>query len=82
MKYWYVVIEVSIGEYEYLSKSVHKTSGKEEFDLNEYAQGFYGDEGEELDEGVYEFDCGCVIASAHTCEEITKQEYEVLRKYL
>lgn len=82
MRYWFVEVEVRSGEMEHIIKSIHTTKNNEEFDLNAYAQDFYGDGGEELEEGVYEFDCGCIIVSAYRCDKITKKEYEVLRKFL
>jgi len=79
MKYWFMEVETREGERSGNSKSVHEA---EEFDPNAYVSDFFGDDGEELEEGVYEFDCGCCVASVGRCVEITKGEYETLKKFM
>lgn len=78
MKYWFLNIEIRNGEYEYNSLSLH--TGK--FNAEEYVKGFYNDDGEESDNGEYYFNGGEVACSIKKLKEITKKEYDVLRKFI
>jgi len=84
MRYWYLKLHIQCGEYEFYSKSVHKTEGKEKFDSEAYAADFYGgaDENNDPDSGVYYFNCGEVAVMVDDCKEIKKPAYDILRKYL
>jgi len=79
MKYWFMRTLIRNGERTYNSLSLHK---QKEFDANNYISDFYGGGGEELDEGVYEFNCGSLIVSVGDCREITKEEYETLKRFI
>jgi len=102
--YWYLDLEITSGDIEFHSKSLHK--GKK-FDPNEYAKDFYDDrdeaeveeeeawntdaededveeveEVEDVEEGVYSFQGGQIVVSVCDCREISKKDYDVLKKYL
>jgi len=79
MKYWHLKVKVRNGEHEHISQSVHKG---DTFDANEYPSDFYGGKSTKLEDGVYEFDYGCIIVSVQSCREITEQEYEILKKHI
>jgi len=82
MKYWYLELSIQNGEYEHSSLSVHKTrAGAPDFDAEAYANDFYA-EGEDLGNGHYSFDCGCVIVYVNQCREIDKSEYKVLSLFI
>ena len=83
MKYWYVNIGIQVGELEFSSKSVHKTTAKEEdFDGDAYAKDFYGfPDDPDNNDGSYYFDCGNQCVELYECKEITKQDYIVLSRY-
>jgi len=80
MRYWYLDLVVQHGEYEFHCKSVH--SQKNEFDAEEYASDFYGMPDENYGDGCYLFNCGAVAVQVYEVKEITKAEYEVLKKYI
>lgn len=82
-KFAYVVLTIQNGEHSYSSKSVHMI-GKD-VDLDEYgkecARDFYGTEAEEND-GAFYFEGGSLAVSVLEVQEITKQEFQVLDKFL
>lgn len=80
-RYWYLNIEIRNGEYEHNSKSVHMTKGKSEFDTDDYLKNFYGDDGDK-DGDCYYFNGGEIACSISDFQEITKEEYDVLRKFI
>jgi hypothetical protein len=83
MRYWFLKLHIQCGEYEFYSKSVQRSRGKSEFDAEEYAKDFYGDEGEETyGKGTYYFNCGEIAVSVYGLHEITAKEYKVMEKYL
>jgi len=83
MRYWYLDIKIINGEYEFHSRSTQKTKAKEEFDAESYVANFYGfEEGKNEDSGYYEFNCGNIACKVNGLQEITKEEYRVLNKYL
>jgi len=85
MKYYFRVIGVRTGEYEFELKRVealpNSTNPQEHF--TNIAKTFY-DNGEQLFENKEEFYFfgGEICAWLDSFEEITKEEYEVLNKYL
>lgn len=83
MKYYFRTIEIRNGEYEYTStgkmmlpdnKDAHET-------LKEYCSDFYGTEGT-LEDGWYLFGGGVVAVAPGIIREITKAEYDVLKKFI
>lgn len=80
-----VLVEVKVqnGEYEYYSKSMHVV-GK---DVNirkigeRHAKTFYANFSYE-DDGTYYFNGGEVAAQLYKAEEVTRQEYQILRKFI
>ena len=84
MRYWYLELHIQCGEYEFYSKGVHRTEGKEKFDAEAYAADFYGnaDEDNDPDSGTYYFNCGEVAVCVNEIKEIKKPVYDTLRKYI
>jgi len=85
MKYWYLNLHIQVGEYEFYSKSVHKTKDNEDFDAEEYAKDFYGGNDDPDDEnytGTYYFNGGEVAVQVYDCHSITKKAYDTLRNFL
>jgi len=81
-RYWFLRLDITCGEYEFRSDSVHTTNGSE-FDAEGYAMNFYdGLDDDETEDGVYKFNGGEVSCCVHTRDEITKKEYDVLETYL
>ena len=82
MRYWFLKMEIQSGDYTVDTSSVHKTPKQEEFDGNAYAQDFWNDGEETYGDGIYYFDCGCIACSVIRLTEITKKEYDIMRKHL
>lgn len=83
-RYWLLKLVITIGDYEFFDKSLHKCKG--EFDGENYAKNFYGDADEpDVDfdaDGVYYFNGAELAVSVFGMKELTKKEYEVMNKYL
>ena len=82
MRYWFLDIGVRQGDQETRNKAVEQSMRKEEFDSDEYVREWYGQEGDKLKDGQYSFDDGCIIISLYACNELTRAEYNVLKKFL
>jgi hypothetical protein len=82
MKYILIHLQVQNGEYRYDCKSVHQTKCKNIYFAGErHAAGFYG--GLDGRNGEWwEFNGGEVAVRCSLVHELTKQEYEILNKYL
>ena len=88
-KFIFLSMEVRNGEYEYSSQSVHEISSRRSIEkfAREYAKTFYGGEAFQYDkpidpDGWWYFNGGEVAARCSVVEEITKEEYETLNKFL
>ena len=80
MRYWYLDIEITCGEYEFHSKSLHVTKGNK-FDEDTYVKGFYGDEPDE-DDGTYYFFAGEIACQVSDIREITKKQHDILQDFI
>ena len=80
MKYTLLTIGIRSGEYEFESKSLHKSKGK--FDVKNYAMNFYGDREMESDDEPYYFNGGEIACWVQDVKEVTLSEYKVLQKYI
>lgn len=76
-KYWYLNLEVTVGEYEFHCKSLHRGN----FNAKDYTRNFYGDEVDEENETYY-FNGGEVAVKIYDCKEIPESDYEILSQYL
>jgi len=81
MRYWITEVEINCAPICENTKSVHKTRGKEDFDSDAYAGDYYGG-AEQNDNGNYELCGGEAIISDCGAKEITKKEYDVLKKFI
>ena len=83
IKYVFITLRVRNGDYDFESKSVHEI--KSEIDgsdfAEKYASDFYGDKSYE-DNGRYYFNGGEVAVDVRRAQEITKEEYNVMSKFL
>lgn len=79
-KYIGKLLEVN-GEFEYGHNVVFETDGDPQDYMENYAAGFYGDDGELFEESAYEFFGGGVLVYVDSVEEVTAAEYAVLKKY-
>jgi len=83
-KYYYRVLTERNGEYEYDHKNVFMLP--EDMDpqvhLKAYAQGFYGGEDGVEEDGWFHFFGGSVAVCPNRITEITKHDYDVMRRYL
>lgn len=83
MKYWFLNIAIQDGEHEHNSLSVHITKGNKEFDAEDYLNDFYGNsEDTERDGDWFYYQGGSIACNLERLEEITKAEYEVLKKFI
>ena len=85
MKYYFKEIGVRTGEYEFELKSTHTCDEDQDINniLDEYIQDFYGGECEDMfDNEEYYFFGGEVAVCLNRVTEVTKEEYEVLKKYI
>lgn len=83
MRYWYLDIKIINGEYEFHSRSTQKTKAQEEFDGEAYVADFYGfAEGKDEGSDYYSFNCGNIACQVYSLQEISKEEYRILNKYL
>ena len=78
-KYWLLKIEITCGEYEFISTGLHEG----DFDAEEYVKNFYDglDEGDEGC-GTYYFNGGEIACSVYSLDELTKKEFNILRKFI
>jgi hypothetical protein len=81
MRYWITEVEVNCFPITENVKSVHKTKGKEEFDADAHAGDYYGGM-EQNENGNYLLNDGEAIISDCGCKEISKKDYDVLKKYI
>jgi len=84
MRYFLLTIKIRVGEYEFDSMSLQRTRSKI-YDADAYVRNFYGtcDERSSGDEaGTYYFHDGCLACWVSGLTEVTKSEYEVLKKFL
>ena len=81
-RYWFLKIQVTIGEYENNVASIHVTENGEEFDAEKYAMDEYDGLDDEDTDGMYTFNGGEVGCCVYGIEEITKAEYDVMEKYI
>jgi hypothetical protein len=85
MRYFFKEIKVRTGEYEFEQRSTHTCEDNEDIDkiLDDYIQDYYSNECEDMfDNEEYYFFGGEVAVSLNNVTEITKEEYEVLRKFI
>ena len=82
-KFVLVTLRIQNGEYQYNSKSVHKIPETEDNDKfgNNYAKDFYSSFSHTDGDSHY-FNGGEVAVRDCGTVEITKEEYDVLNKYL
>lgn len=83
VKYLYLELESRNGEYEYHHKSVHQLpvkTNEDEFG-EDYARDFYGGGSDEQDGGFY-FNGGEIHVSVNKVQLITKEQYDVLTKFI
>jgi hypothetical protein len=78
MRYWLLNIEIRTGEYEFHSIGAHTSKGK--IDTEAYLKDFYSDS--EKNGDWYETDAGCIAYRLYDIQELTKKEYDVMRKYI
>lgn len=69
------------GEFEYEHNHLFESAGDPHEYINNYAAGFYGDDGAPFEEDAYEFFGGGVLVYIYSVEEVTDAEYSVLQKY-
>lgn len=81
MKYWFLKIHIQNGEYEHDSIGLHQTKGEKEFDAEDYVSEFYPNKAWDSD-GVHYFNGGEIACSVYELKEITKQEYNTLKKFI
>jgi hypothetical protein len=81
MKYWLLTIAITVGDYEFYQKSLHKCKGEFDCNDNDYIRNFYADS-EEEEQGVYSANGGEIQWCAHDIQELTKKEYEMMRNYI
>jgi hypothetical protein len=86
MKYIYVEVEERNGEREYRHRAVKQipvsiTDITKWADEN-YAGGMYGGDAPENFDGRWEYDGGEVSCELYKAEEITKEQYDVLFRFL
>ena len=84
-KYYFVVLEERNGEQEYSIKSTKVVSEGDTIDnlLDRILKQWYPrDEEPPINNGWYEFFGGSLMAKVDRYEEITKEEYEVLSKFI
>jgi len=82
-KFMFLCIEVRDGEREYHSNSVHTLPSRRKISkfADNYAKEFYSSKPQKSDGGYYHFG-GEVHVSAHNYREITKEEYDVLNRFI
>jgi hypothetical protein len=83
MKYFYRELKSRNGEYEYSHKAVFPAEDKETAEgmVRETARTFWSDTSTE-DDGTFYHNGGEVCIEAQTITEISKEEYDVLNKFL
>lgn len=82
-KYVFLMLKIINGEYEYESVGVHgihKDINIEEW-AEDYASDFYASKGD-VDGDTYFFNGGVVAVRVRSIENITKEEYDVLSKFI
>jgi len=81
--YIFLQLDIKCGEYEFTSVSVHQIpKEKNIIDFSEeYAKQFYYGDMEEEDRTYY-FNAGEVAVEVSVRQNISKEEYSILRKYL
>lgn len=81
-KYVFVEVKIRNGEYEYYSKSLHIIGKKADIRKcgEKHARHFYANFSHEED-GTYYFNGGEVATELYKSQEITVEEYQVLRKF-
>ena len=86
MKYLFIVLELTDGEREYLSKTIHKVVDKIDSIIyaDHFARDFWlTDEYEQNDGDDYYIHFGGeLITRVHTVKEISEAHYNVLKLYL
>jgi hypothetical protein len=82
-KFILIKIKIQCGEYEFSSNSVHEISSKKNVNkfAETHAEDFYGIKAYK-DDNVHYFNGGEVAVQVKAVAEITKEEYEVLNKFL
>lgn len=82
-KFVFLCIKVRDGEREYYCNSVHTISSRRKLDkfADDYAKEFYMSKPEAEDGGYYHFG-GEVHVSANNYREITKDEFDILIRFL
>ncbi len=82
MRYWFLDLQITCGEYEFNSTSVHETD-KKEFDAETYAKEFYDNNDDDTEDNeIYYFNGGEVAVEVCRIDEITKKEYDILKEYI
>jgi len=84
MKKIFIILNETSGESNWTTKFVREIEAdknKEEF-ANELAREQYSNFDEELKGGVYLFNGGCNMVEVLKVEEITNEEFNVLKKFI
>ena len=84
MKKIFIILNEKSGETDWTTKFVREIpadKNKEEF-AKELAREQYSNFDEELQDGVFLFNGGCNMVSVLKVEEITSEEFEVLKKFI
>jgi hypothetical protein len=89
-KYIFIDLLVRHGEYEFNCQSVHEVGSKADKDkwATRYAKNFYNTSGDnkpdvfDNDPGTFYFNCMDVAVQVDDYKEITKEEYNILKRFL
>lgn len=84
MKKVFIILNETSGESNWTTKFVREIpadKNKEEF-AKELAKKQYSNFDEELQDGVYLFNGGCNMVEVLKVEEVTNEEFKVLKKFL
>lgn len=85
MKYGLINIETKCGEYEFTQAYLVRFRKDLEKRADEVAKTWYDDRVKNWDggrENEYYFNGGELAVSVHSFEELTKKEYDVMKKYI
>lgn len=82
-KFVFIQVKIQCGEYEFNSKSVHEISSRKSVDKfgKDWVKDFFGKKAW-VDGDTHYFNGGEVAARVSNVQEITKEEYQVLSKFM
>jgi hypothetical protein len=88
-KFVFLQVGIQSGEYEFNSKSVHELHHRTNIKkfAQKYVKGFYGGKAFQYDkpadpDGTWYFNAGEIAVELDKIEEITREEYQALSKFL